>query len=158
MHDLAALWLSHGEQPALSSLEPRPHPFIRKRVSWPLVISWLCQVSSLDIEQSNNPCNHVLNQLTYLLPHWPKMSRYVKYIPRLQKSFSSPESTKAIEDSVKTLGYEQARTEQLDVIIKVTMCSSPHLPVRACVSLAYLWCMTTCVESLTSQLPSFFPL
>jgi len=30
---------------------------------------------------------------------------------------------------VKTLGYEQARRVQLDVIIKVMMCSSPHPPV-----------------------------
>ena len=46
-----------------------------------------------------------------------KMSRFV-YVPRLQKSFSSPEINKAIEESVKTLGYQQIRREQLDVVIK----------------------------------------
>ena len=40
------------------------------------------------------------------------------YVPRLQKSFTSPEINKAIEGSVKCLGYQQIRTEQLDVVTK----------------------------------------
>ena len=40
------------------------------------------------------------------------------YVPRLKKSFTSPQITKAIEDSVKALGYERIRKDQLDVITK----------------------------------------
>ena len=46
-----------------------------------------------------------------------KMSRSV-YVPRLQKSFNSPEINKAIEESVKTLRYQQIRREQPDVVTK----------------------------------------
>ena len=69
-------------------------------------------------------------------------------VPRLKKSFTSPQITKAIEDSVKALGYERIRKDQLDVITKFIEdndVSSPCLLVwgKACVLRVYLWYMTS---------------
>ena len=72
-------------------------------------ISWLCRVSSHDTEQPNEIA---LRHATMCSTLESKMSRSV-YVPRLQKSFISPKVNKAIEESVKTLGYQQPRATQV---------------------------------------------
>ena len=115
-------WLSLGEQSALSSRMPRPHLLTRKNGL--VTIEWFLGCAKSAVVIQNNPIKSMQPCA------WPFAAALTEdeticsiYIPRLQESFSSPEIAKAIEDSVKTLGYEQARRVQLDVIIKVTMCS-----------------------------------